>query len=588
MSYQCAGWRVLLLISVILVMPGWPGSPGALLHAQEMPWAWVQSPTGDATARGVAVDQAGHVYLAGSFEDELTIGAFNLVSAGTSDIFVLKLAADGELLWAKSFGAEWLEYCRKVTVDVDGNVYVAAQFTSNSLTIGSFVLTNSYQAGHIQWSTFDLVIFKLDGDGEVLWAASGGGLYNESVGDLDADTSGNALLFGRFFSPTVSFGPHTVVNTGNADLCVVKYAAGGTPLWARGAVGDGQDDTWALATDGTDHIYVGGAFRSTHLVFDQFSLPNTSDSFDLYLAKLAPDGAAVWAKTAAGEEWDEVSALAVDVDDHVYATGHFSSDSLRIDTEVLYLSPSSSSNIDMYVARLDPDGTIEWITSSTGGAWLYPNALCAHQGRDLAIVGTFNGLSGGHPESLGTTLLQPIDSYDFFSVQYDAGGDVLWSEAIGGEDMEFGQDVASDALGNLYLTGWSDSDSLRIGEWWLVNAFYNKSFVGRKSREASGLGPTATPAPPPPVGALAAVPNPAAGEVVISFDLEAGGDRELSIYDIAGRLVRRLEGGDAPRGRHRTIWDVRDEAGSRVAAGIYLLRLRGGERTLTRKVVVID
>lgn len=61
-----------------------------------------------------------------------------------------------------------------------------------------------------------------------------------------------------------------------------------------------------------------------------------------------------------------------------------------------------------------------------------------------------------------------------------------------------------------------------------------------------------------------------------------------SVYDVAGRAVRRLFG-DRPldSGRHALVWDGRDDAGRQVAAGIYNLRLvtpGGGE---TRKIVVV-
>ncbi len=97
-------------------------------------------------------------------------------------------------------------------------------------------------------------------------------------------------------------------------------------------------------------------------------------------------------------------------------------------------------------------------------------------------------------------------------------------------------------------------------------------------------------APGPPAGdasglALAgARPNPARGELVVSFTLPAGGDHgRLDLVDVAGRRVfsRSLDGFAA--GEHR----LRLDAGADLAPGIYLVRLTWGRRSLTARVCVV-
>ncbi len=51
---------------------------------------------------------------------------------------------------------------------------------------------------------------------------------------------------------------------------------------------------------------------------------------------------------------------------------------------------------------------------------------------------------------------------------------------------------------------------------------------------------------------------------------------ELTVHDVAGRVVRRLDGGALPAGRHPIAWDARDDGGRRVPAGVYLVRLAAG------------
>ncbi len=83
-------------------------------------------------------------------------------------------------------------------------------------------------------------------------------------------------------------------------------------------------------------------------------------------------------------------------------------------------------------------------------------------------------------------------------------------------------------------------------------------------------------------------PNPFVGSTSIAFELPRAGFTELVIFDVAGRLVKRLLAADMPAGRHATTWDASDESGRRVPAGVYFSRLRsaGGEEG-TRRVVYV-
>ena len=82
-------------------------------------------------------------------------------------------------------------------------------------------------------------------------------------------------------------------------------------------------------------------------------------------------------------------------------------------------------------------------------------------------------------------------------------------------------------------------------------------------------------------------PNPVERQTDIVFDLPAAQLARLRVYDTAGRLVRTLEEGPLPAGRHRRTWDGTDNAGRRVAAGIYLVRLETETMQAREKVVVL-
>jgi hypothetical protein len=96
---------------------------------------------------------------------------------------------------------------------------------------------------------------------------------------------------------------------------------------------------------------------------------------------------------------------------------------------------------------------------------------------------------------------------------------------------------------------------------------------------------------PPPAAsagpALAVSPNPFAPRVHLRFSLPAAGRAELTVHDLAGRLVRRLEAGDLPAGVHARIWNGHDGQGRPVASGTYVARLATVAGVETRKLVLV-
>jgi len=84
-----------------------------------------------------------------------------------------------------------------------------------------------------------------------------------------------------------------------------------------------------------------------------------------------------------------------------------------------------------------------------------------------------------------------------------------------------------------------------------------------------------------------ALPNPTRAGSWIHFSLGQNGPANMSVFDVSGRRVRTLLAGEAAEGAASLFWDGRDEAGRELASGVYFYRLQAGERSLTRKLVLI-
>jgi hypothetical protein len=82
-------------------------------------------------------------------------------------------------------------------------------------------------------------------------------------------------------------------------------------------------------------------------------------------------------------------------------------------------------------------------------------------------------------------------------------------------------------------------------------------------------------------------PNPFAKSTSINYELARSGLVALTVHDVTGRLVRRLETGARPAGRHVARWDGTDGRGNTVPAGVYFVRLNAGGGTSSRRVSLI-
>jgi hypothetical protein len=87
-------------------------------------------------------------------------------------------------------------------------------------------------------------------------------------------------------------------------------------------------------------------------------------------------------------------------------------------------------------------------------------------------------------------------------------------------------------------------------------------------------------------------PNPVRSSTSIAFEVAdderwGGTPTTLTIYDVAGRVVRKLLDDEVPSGRHEVVWDGRNESGRRVASGCYLYALSAGAERRTGQLVVV-
>jgi hypothetical protein len=86
-------------------------------------------------------------------------------------------------------------------------------------------------------------------------------------------------------------------------------------------------------------------------------------------------------------------------------------------------------------------------------------------------------------------------------------------------------------------------------------------------------------------GALEVRPNPFAGRATVAFTIDRRDRVAVEVFDPAGRRVATLIDGVRDAGAHTVEWSGRDDAGSRVAAGVYFVRMQAADEVRMTRVV---
>lgn len=145
----------------------------------------------------VEADAQGNIFLAGSFSGTINLGAFDMVSNGLWDVFVLKLSPIGTPVWASTFGGPNNDRCNAVRLGPHGDVYLHGWY-QDSLTVGNQQIR--------ALGLFDAFLARVDSNGSSLQFLSFGSTNQDVGAGMDVDAQGHVLMGGGFFGSSFAFG----------------------------------------------------------------------------------------------------------------------------------------------------------------------------------------------------------------------------------------------------------------------------------------------------------------------------------------------------------------------------------------------
>ena len=363
----------------------------------------------------------------------------------------LQVLSASTLIGGKNF-----EVGFSVALDKSGNVYVAGHTASSDYPASPGGYVRYYQGGYR-----DVFISKLDGSLTRLLASTFlGGESSDLAFSLIMDASGDVYVTGSTNStdfPTTS-GAYDKNHNGYADVFVSKLNGSLSVLWASTFLGGYNDDTaYSVCRDVSGNLCLTGAtysndFPTTSGAYDKVQSGNK----DAFISKLDGSLSTLVASTYLGGWLSEGGdGIATDASGNIYVAGDtFSSD---FPTTSGAYDTTYNQGYDLFLSRLD--GSLATLLASTylgGKKDEYCGSIVMDASGNLYVTGytsssNFPTVRGAYDRKLGGNM-------DAFVSRLNGSlSKLLASTYLGSDGWDGAGSIVLDALGNVCLTGHTDS-----------------------------------------------------------------------------------------------------------------------------------
>lgn len=418
--------------------------------------------TGADFVRSIAVNTSGTIYITGDFTGTVDFdpgaGTQNLISAGSSDIFIGNYDASGNYVYARRMGGTFGEAPNSIAIDGSNNVYITGLFLGTTdfdpgagtvNLVGSTTYPNSF-------------VSSLNSSGNYRFAGLlGGGVttpLDEKSNSIVADANGNVIITGNF-SGTVDFDPGSGVTNltslGDRDIFLAKYNTSGELLFAHrfGSTATSFETGTALAVDASGNIYLTGTFGGS-VDFDPgagtASLTSAGGE-DVFFAKYDENGVLLFAKRIGGTTGQSVYAITIDASNNIYIAGNFFG-TTDFDPDAGTVNLTSAGGGDLFFAKYNSSGAYVLARRMGNTSNDMAFGLAVDATNNIYVTGYFGGTVDFDPGA-GTANLVSAGGNDIFFAKYDASGNYLFARRAGSTGSDIGYVIRVDNSNNLYVGG---------------------------------------------------------------------------------------------------------------------------------------
>jgi hypothetical protein len=451
---------------------------------------WAKGAGGTSMDRATQVvnDHAGNTYISGYFTGVVDMdpgaGIYNLTSAGSYDVFVLKLDPIGNFLWARSLGGSVIDAPAGIAVDENQHVYIPILFNGTADLDPGVAVNNVTSLGNE-----DMAVINLDENGNLLWAKVIGANYAQYPTSIMIDHDSNILICGDF-KGTVDFDPGPGISNLSAtqvqySVFVLKLTNTGNYIWAKsfgGPVGT-EGFSASIAIDTMNNVYTTGIYLGTIDFNPGAGVYNLTGDIlkDCFVTKLTENGDFSWALSFGSSSYDYARGIQVSSTNEIYVTGHFR-------TTCDFNPGAGVNNLtalgaeDAFILKLTDAGNYVWAKQLGGaGSATQSKAITIDNSGASYATGTFDGTVDFDPNA-GTGNLSAISgASNVFISKLDINGNYVWAKTVGGSYFEIGQSISLHN-NNVFVGGWNNSNPMLIDAFSLPNYGNSDIFVAKFSQ----------------------------------------------------------------------------------------------------------
>ncbi|MEO8087136.1 MAG: SBBP repeat-containing protein [Bacteroidota bacterium] len=545
-------------------------------NSQNLLWAKQMSGTGSDIAFSSAVDASGNIYTTGFFHGIADFdpgpGTFNMTSNGGQEIFISKLDASGNFVWAKQIGSTGDDFGDLIVLDANANVYITGTFENIADFDPGTGVNNLTSLG-----TENAFILKLDSSGNFIFVKQMGGTGITVPYYIALDGSGYIYTTGRFdgtadFDPGI--GTYNFFSFGSEDIFVSKLDASGNFIWAKQMGGTGDDWSLSIAIDAIGNVYTTGYFQNIADFDPGTGVYNFTFNgvYDIFISKLDASGNFIWAKQMGGLSYDRGLAIVLDANANVYSTGLFRG---TVDFDpgsgtFNMTAVGGPSNEDIYVSKLDSSGNFMWAKQMGGIGIDIGRAIAVDTHGNVYTTGWFQGIADFDP-GIGTyNLTSDTASEDIFVTKLDPSGNFLSAVKMGGAGYDAGNGIFIDGIGNVYIAGqFQDTANFNTGSG--INNLVSTGSDDICVVKLDSSAVTAIAEIKNSFNTISVFPNPGAGKFSIT---NSNIISEIKITNTLGQLIYQTK----PNEKYFSLQI--DEV------GIYFIQITANKQTTTKKLIV--
>jgi uncharacterized delta-60 repeat protein len=308
----------------------------------------------------------------------IVIGCTDSYGAGYNDVWVLKLAANGDVEWQRAYGGNSYDYGYFIRQISDGGFIVAGE---------TFVSTaDQYSDG---W------VLKLGSNGDIEWQRAYGGLWNDFIRNVLPTADGGYIALGQ--TNAWSYG------SDNYDIWVLKLTSTGDIEWQRRYGGSGYENPWMIQCTSDNGYMVAGYTNSFG-----------AGGYDAWIIKLDSSGDIEWHNAYGGWDGDFAHSIQETAEgDYIVSGCTFSFGNGRREAWIMKLNKDGDLN--------GAGPYVEW--QRTYGGVANDCAHIIHETNDGGYI------VAGFTESFGA------GDFDVFVLKLEANGDISPScELVGSTD----------------------------------------------------------------------------------------------------------------------------------------------------------